>query len=407
MKKQLLLSAMVLGCSPEQTAPPSGVELPEGPCGRGVFVASSDYQSTSIAILDWEGELAAASILSSGSEQTGLSAPLSGDVVAPTARTSSGKLVLIDRSQAVITILDPVTASVEQQITVGTGFAANPQDVLETGGELLVSRYGQNPEPGREPFDEGGDLLVVAGDGTLEARIDLDAAMAGAADGILPRPSRLSPVGGHVAVLLSAYSRDFSSSDDGRVALVDPERREVVSFARAEGLRGCSALAVSPSTTQIAVGCSGTFAGSSTPSLEDSGVMVFALGSDASLTESWRLSAAELGGDPVSFSIAFAGEDRLLTTTFGRLGDDAAQERPDRLLLVDLETSSVSELARTDKTPFSLGDVRCAQGCGVCFAADAERRGVHRIDLDGVDVALELFGIDDGIGLPPRYLGAY
>ena len=66
------------------------------------------------------------------------------------------------------------------------------------------------------------------------------------------------------------------------------------------------------------------------------------------------------------------------------------------------------EILRTEK-PFSIGDIRCEPACSVCFVADADRGVVHRAELaeDGCVGELHPIAIDDGIGLPPRYLGAY
>lgn len=404
-------AGLLIACGDAVPLPtPEGVDVDNGRCGHAVVVLNSDYQSSSVAIVSYDGELLRGSIISSASETTGLSAPLSGDVVLPTQRTTSGTILLLDREQAVLTALDPVRAAVVAQVQLGTGFHSNPQDVVEVApGKLYVSRYGFNANRGAELFDGGNDVVIVDRPlAAIRGRIDLSRAMEGASEGILPSPSRLLQKGDRVFLLLSAYSENFAQSDNGRIAVLNTQVDEVEHFAIVDGMRGCSALAISPNEAQLAVGCSGTFAGDQIPTLEDSGVVLFTIQKNGELVESARFSAQDLGGDPISFSVAFAGNQQLLLSTFGRIGPSFEQQRPDRLVVLDLGTAMHRELARTEVTPFSIGDVRCEAACGVCFAVNAETGGVLRIPVNSAQLgAAALHPIDDGIGLPPRFLGGY
>jgi hypothetical protein len=168
---------------------------------------------------------------------------------------------------------------------------------------------------------------------------------------------------------------------------------------------GCGALALAPSKNRLAVGCSGSFSGTSEPTLEDSALFILDRAESG-----WALSrtipAQELGQDPLSASIAFASETVLLAATFGRLADSGEQERPDRLLAIDLETAKAQELLATPRLPFSFGDVRCCEDW--CFLADADRSVLHRWShADGSFEGRREIQLEDGIGLPPRTLGAY
>jgi len=415
-RQTLLLAAMLASpaaCAEADPPTPDGVDVPLGPCGHALYVLSTDYQSTSVAILGYDGEVLATSLVSSGSETSGLSTPLSGDVVAPTIRTSRGELILLDRSEAsILSFVDPVTATVERQISVQTGFRSNPQDVVELGDRAYVSRYQMNPGPGQEPYDDGSDLLVLdLIGGGITRRIDLAAAMDGAEPGTLPSPSRMVVAQERIFVLLAALSQSFQATDDSRVAVIDPASDEVVGRVIVSGSRGCSALALSPNGERLAVGCSGSFVETSPgvigSVLAESGISLLRIdGGELSLEQ--RIAASELGDDPVSFSLAFADDDTLIASTFGQLADDGTQARPDRLLAIDVDTGEALELLSTLEKPFSLGDVRCEPTCGACFAADADRRVVHRFAIEGGTVgARTAIAIDDGIGLPPRYLGAY
>jgi hypothetical protein len=404
MKRASVLVTALLACSDPPQPPVPGVDLPLGPCGHGLVVVSSDYQSTSIAIVSFAGEVAAAPVLSSGSEAPGLSAALSGDVVTP-SHLFLDELLLLDRfPTGVLTFYDPVEAEVTRQVDVSTGFASNPQDALRLDdGRLLVARYDANPAPGGEPFDAGSDLLIVGPGGEIEGTVELAEALEGEPDK-LPRPARLGRTSDAIVALLAAYSNNFQDSAEGRVAFFDPGTLALRDVVVLPSGYGCGAMAVSPSGDRLAVGCSGNFAGSSEPRVEESALYVLRREGVSWSVEHERRATA-LGDAPLSASIAFVDELRLLTTSFGRLDAAGGQARPDRLLLVD-PSGSFEVLAETAGLPFTLGDVRC--GCGTCFAADADRGVVRRYVLEaGRLVARPDVTIDDGVGLPPRYLGAY
>lgn len=411
MRRFVLVSLLISSsaCGPDELPPPEGVDVPAGPCGHALYVVSSDYQSSSVSIVGYDGAVLSTAILHSGSANDSGGVALSRDVTAPTTRTSSGSVVLLDREVGMLTLLDPVAATVTRQIPVRTGFdLPNPQDVLEiTPDKIYVSRYGSNPNPGAEPFDEGNDILIVnPRTGSITGSIGLADAMGGAEEGILPHPSRMLASEDRVYALLSAYSLDYSRSGDGRIVTVDPSADAIESVITLDGMRGCSGFALSPSGKRLAVACSGTFALSNTPSVEDSGVVVVDL-AGAAPSIAHRVEASELGGDPLGLSVAFLSDDVILAATMGKLDDSGALGRPDRLLEITLG-GDVRELLRSESMPVSLGDVRCEAACGVCFAADADHNVVQRIEItDGRAGTMEAIPLDDGIGLPPRFLGAY
>lgn len=409
----LTLSAAILAaCDGASPPPPSeGVDIPEGPCGHALYVVSTDYQSTTVAVVGWDGAVLEGSIVSSGSATSGLSVPFSGDVVAPSARSTSGSILLLDRyPTGVVSVIDPTAASVDAQIDVRTGFSSNPQDILEVApGKAYVSRYGQNPDPGATAFDAGSDLVIVRlDDATLTGRVDLSLAMDGAEEGILPRPSKLARACGSVFALLSSYSADFLHSGDGRIATIDPESDRVVGHTVLEGARGCSTLAVSPSGHRLAVSCSGTFGGTSTPTIEDSALLVLSVDDAGALHLESRIAAADLGDAPLAPTLAFATDDVVLAGTLGAMNDQFEQTVPDRLLEITLSTGAARELLRSETRAFTLGDARCELACGACFVADADHQVVQRFSIDAAGVsAPSAIPLDDGIGLPPRYLGAF
>lgn len=409
----LSVAALLVAAACDLSSSPPGekVEVGEGPCGHAMFVVSTDYLTISVSVVGWDGEVLSAGMIRS--EGSGLSVDFSGDVVAPTERFALGRLLLIDRYPAsVLTLVDPTKAAVEAQINVQTGYALNPRDALLAREDTLyVSRYNRNPEPGKEPFDAGSDVLVVSvAKGEPVGRIDLQGAMAGAPEGILPRPDRMVSRGGFVYVLLGAYSADFTTTSDARIAIVDPTRDEVVGHVVLAGARGCSGLAASSDGSRLAVSCSGNFGGTSKPDTTGAGVFVLDRGPDGSLTEGLRLPASSFGDESLSFTLDFASNDVLIASTFGALDELSGEtERDDRLVEIDLTTSSVREILRSTGEPFTLGDIRCGQACGVCFVADAGLGGLQMLTLDGAGrvESAKLVPVDDGTGLPPRYIGAY
>ncbi len=378
-------------------------------CDRGISVISSDFQSTAIAFVDWKGGVISPRVLTSGSTDAALSAPLSGDVVAPTTATSQKEAVVLDRGAAsVLTWIDLATGKPRGQLSVRTGFAANPQDYVQVSERLgFVSRLDDNRTPGREPFDGGSDLLVI--DPRVPAivdRIALAEALVGADAGLLPRPTRLIATGGRVLALLGMLSADFQSTGDARLAVIDAASREIEETVRIDGLENCQAMALSPATDRVAVGCTGKVELDGTTDISRAGIAVVTLGAGgAASAVSGRFPATSFGRSP-QFSIAFASEQTVLFPTFGTDPAEGGTAHGDELVELDL-TTGASRVLLTSADAFDLGEVRCAADCGSCFLADAGEGSVRRFTVDG-GAASEAgpVRIDDGIGLPPRFIGA-
>jgi hypothetical protein len=360
-------------------------------------VVNTDYQSTSVSLLDRDGEVLSGSFISSASASTGLTVPLGGDVVLPTETAAGEEIVLIDRYPAsVLTWVDLRTGQVRAQLPVATGFSANPHDyVTLSANEAWVTRF------------QGHDLLVLDPEvPAIVDRIDLGAAMAGEASGYSPGPDHAVLVANDLYVLLEGYRSDFTQSVESRIVRIDTRSRALTATHVLAEMHGCGGLALSPDQARLAVFCSGEFQGTSNPSLGASGVVVLGVGTE--LTETQRFSGQSLGRQPVAFSGAFADPDRLLLVTQGRFADEAGPKEPDRLLDLELGTGSNRVLLVSDPDPFTLGAVRCPGDCGVCFVADAGRRGVHRFHLgDSAFVHDGQITTDDQTGLPPSGLGVY
>lgn len=407
------LPLLLLGCAcgaPTTPGPTGGTEQKAGACGRGFVVVNVDegFQSTSVSLLDPEGAVLSAQLISSGSADAGLSAPLSGDVILPSQPRHGAELLLIDRYPAsVLTWIGVASGEVRAQLDVRTGFVANPQDALVIDDRLFVSRYEQNPAPGAEPFDAGSDVLIIdPAVPAITGRIELSPAVADA-PGFLARPTKLLSLDdGPVLALLSAYDETFSDAAAARLAIIDPAQEKVTAHHVLDGFYNCNTL-IALDHSRIAVGCTGLFEGftSVVADLSQSGVAVLRW-TDGGLVEERRWTGEALGG-PVGQNLT-ATADQLLTVTFG---EDAGNGfRPDRLVALDRTSGEVVVLRESETRPFVLGDVSCTlgDGCSSCFLTDAEAGLLHRytVGSDGL-TAVGHVDIDDGIGLPPRYLGRF
>src|SRR5512142_202362 len=100
------------------------------PLGIAARLGDPNYMASQVALTALDGTVLSASFISTASAQTdGLAFALSGDTALPNTAPASGRIVVIDRyGTNVLTWVDPSTARVQAQLSVGTGFESNPQD---------------------------------------------------------------------------------------------------------------------------------------------------------------------------------------------------------------------------------------------------------------------------------------
>jgi hypothetical protein len=409
----LLLASLLAACGATRVTPDAqGVSVPAGPCGRGMVVVQSDYQSSNVSLIDFDGQVLSESLISSSTESSGFGVRLSGDVVTPNSEQNGPEIVLIDRYPAgVLRFVELATARVTSELSVATGFRANPQDYLPLGpGRAYVARYEANPNAGREDWDGGGDVLVV--DPSVPAitgRIDLSAALADEPSKFSPHPARLLDVSGRIFAVLAAYAADYSSAAESRLVELDPETDTLRSTLLLEGLHGCTALAVSPDERTLAVACTGDDLRSTQPKLEGSGLALVDIEAAPRLAR--RFDASQLANTPLGFGVTYAAPERLLFSTLGHFDDSGAPAAQDALMLLHTDSGVVDELLQSAGEPFTLGGARCTSKCGLCFAADAKRAGgsVLRFAVDSAGdlAAPSEIRVETRVGLPPRYLGVF
>jgi len=216
-------------------------------------------------------------------------------------------------------------------------------------------------------------------------------------------------VDGRVFAVLAAYSDDYRSATTSRLVELDPVRDEVVATVEVTGLERCSSLAISPDHLELALACTGDALQSGMPSLAGSGLAVFDITGAPRLRT--RFDAADLGPDPLSFSLAYAAPRVVLLETFGHLQASGAVGALDNLLRLDTSTGHADSLLTSESEPFTLGAIACLPSCGQCFVADAERAGGSvlgfTVDGEGTLGPPSARQAEHRIGLPPRYLSVF
>lgn len=398
------------GCGvPEPNANTQGTDAQEGECGRGLVVVRTDYQSSNVSLLDFAGAVLSESLVSSASGSVGLSSPLSGDVLVPNDFVAGAEVVLLDRYPAsVVSWVNVETAKVRTQLSVATGFAANAQDYLEiTPRKAYVSRFETNLDPGKEPFDGGGDVLVIDPQRpSIEGSIDLSEAALGI-DDFLPRPAAMVRAGDDVVVLLSPYDAGFKGAEDSRLVRIDTVEDRVREVFVLDGLNGCVGLTMSPDRSEIAVSCSGIFDSQTEDTPRTSGLVRVRAASP--FAEIDRYPATDFDAGPFGLWTGYASDSRLVVSAMGNKNLDATTARSDVLATLDIATGEFAAVPNVTTDPFDLGEIRCAPECGECFVTDATRRGVWRVPVldDGELRQAELLPVPAGDGLPPRYLGRF
>lgn len=375
-------------------------------CPSGATVVLNDYVSTQIALVDLDGRTLSESLISSASSETdGLSFALSGDVVVPSERPKSGEVVLLDRfGTNVITWVNPKSGKVRAQLAVGTGFESNPQDYVEIGGgRAVVSRAGENGMSGKEPFDQGGDLLFIDTE-----KPEILSSLALPKDDDFPaRPSGMTLMGEEeLIVSLGRYSLDFSSTGEAMLVGVSVETQEVLWEETLDGLKDCSRPLVAPDGDTFAVVCTGRleFDGS-IEDLTQSAVLVYDA-KERPLRQLKKFPASEVAGGPLQNQAAYLDGQRLLVKTQTALGGDSNN----RLLVLNLATGKSSELLEAGLDEDGLGKglvfggIACSTACsGTCLMTDADQGvlQVIRLDNDGKVELGEPLKLEETVGLPP------
>jgi hypothetical protein len=379
-------------------------------------VVSSDFSSSSIAVLDDGFDIIDESWLSSGTTYPGLVATLSGDVVLPTRQAGDGTFAVIDRFLTDVTTQffvpsGNLNGQVRTHGDIGeSGFSSNPQDLIFAGaGSAWVPRYESNFDPDASGANQGNDLFEIdPTDMTATGnRIDLSSFDTTALVGegldavevdVFARPSRGVAVESSIIVGLDRISAAFDAAGSGMVAIVDLEDESAVGL-ELEGLASCGRIVPIPGVSnQVAVAC----VGFSNPFNDESqlrassGIAVVALADgEATLERVWRVSSDDGSTRATSALVALDGE-RVLAVASGNFVDTT-----DTLYEIDL-VSGAQTPVHVSTGSFTIGVSAWDPDSEMLYVPDAAENAVIELAWDGEGFTeVGAIEIAPGLALPP------
>lgn len=403
--------------APDAAPAPDGGVTPDaqpGPQARGIAAILSDYRSMSLTLYNpATGVVERERCVDSGTRAPTLTQAFSGDVVLPSAPLPDGQLVLIDRGNGTLTWVDPVTCRVERQISVATGFFANPHDVVQVGQRLYVSRYERNPNPTPAPgdFDEGDDVLIVdLGTAQPVGRIDLSGRAAPAAGTVLPRPDRLVRDGDTLYVTLGSLGPNFSADEvgHGRVVAIDLPSGTVRGNLDVTALQNCGGAQLVREPKGLLLSCNGNFGRFDGSQIQTSGLAWLPLDAQGGLAGTPEIVPATVFGRPLSFSDVLVVEGRFVYTVVpGEFGGAVK----DAVWVTDRGPGGASRRFFEGASGFVLGTLLhdpVRQRLWVAHADRARPRvAVFDVRAPGNPVAAGELNVSLTTGLPPVALGWY
>jgi hypothetical protein len=418
-KNALLLCAMIVATGCGDNGNQGGTPALAPLSGEARFaVVSSDFSSTSVAMLDADFQPLDERWIDSGTTFPGLVATLSGDVVLPNRQAGDGTFALVDRlSTNVVSRFYVPSGNLNGQVgTQGPGFSSNPRDfVFVDETSAWVPRYEQNLDPSAAPEDKGTDLLEVEPSTmTLTGgRIDLSSlnttAIAMGDDGpvevdVYARPSRAVLVGSILIVGLDRLSTGFDAAGPGMAAVVDLADQSVEGLPLGEGLKNCgNAVPVPGAANKVIVSCLG-FAqvfGDEAATRASAGVVLLTVDSEgATIETTWRASTSESSAIAVNHLVAL-DESRVAGVNLG----DSFAETGDAMSITNLGTGA-QQLVHETTRAFQIGISAYDPDTEMLFVPDGDENAVieYAISTDG---ATEVGSIQLAPGPPLLPRGVY
>ena len=376
----------------------------------GIVVLSSDYQTSSVSILDRDGNLVKDNCFNSNTGPGGISLTLSGDLAVPTQTTFGDAVVILDRTNSVLTWLDAPTCTPLKQLAVGTGFVSNPHDyVALSPTKAYVVRFSENAAatPTPDDFDDGNDLLIIdlASDPSqpkIVGRIDLKPF---APAGVLPDADRAMLIDGKVYVSLNAISDDWKTYGAGRVLMVDPVADQVVGTIDLPGVKNCGALTYVPAEKKLLVACTGDF-GAGTQQFQSSAIVAIDVSTTPPMVAG-QVGAATVGTVPFANSaIAAFDSNTILGVELG----DFSNTPPDKVWTVSLAGAQPTKLFDSAEG-ITIGTILVDSARSRVFIADGTMTSVGVIrEFDLVSGRLTVgktIAANPSHSLPPRALAWY
>lgn len=374
-------------------------------------VVTTDYISTSIALLDAEGALLDEGWVDSGSAEAGIVAALSGDVTLPSEPLAPGELTLIDRFGVdVVSRFGLSTGSVIGQVSTqlppeagGAGFRANPQDVVSFDGELLISRSEPNFDPMAPELDRGNDLVFVNDDGphTRVPFDGLDVLPSAGAPRVYARPGRISRLGDALVIGLERSDADFMSGE-GAVAVVtgDPPIPRALPIPR---LANCVETRSTEDGSSVFVLCAGETFRLPDERRQSAGLArLSSVMGEIVVDRVWRASDHPDGPVPSGAPIPL-DDGRVVFSAPDEIGET------DALIVLDVTTSELSVAYRTAGS-FVLGTGVWVPEAALLLVPHAEE-GVLRFEVGGAPghrgiTLVDHVDVSPCRGLSARHVGA-
>ncbi len=364
--------------------------------GKPSFAVSlSDYESAGVAIMDGEGKVLSPKYISSGTEVSGLSSALHGDITLPTQPCQQGLLTVVARSGGdYILQVDLKQSKVVRQIaTQGAAgeaaYKSNPQDILCLGdGQALVSRFAPNLDPNASELDLGDDILRMNLESEeRKSRIDLTA-MRGLVEGVdadgnaeqqtaYARPGSIVRVGDHAVVALARLTKSYVAAE-GMLAIVDLKTDKVTGF-ELPTLRNCAVLVpVADRDDAVVLSCAGSPYGAAATA----GLLLVSVDADgkAKVEQTYQADAKlpVIYAAPVSI-----GGTRVVAVATGSF----KAMTPDTAYVIDLDNGETTELIMSG----SAGEL--GVGAGGAYRPDTGLlaipdggKGIHLFEVSDDDV---------------------
>jgi hypothetical protein len=375
-------------------------------------IVSSDRKSASISLAALGAtSVASESCFGSGSADPQLSAALSGDVTLPSETQPGNELVVLDRSNGVLTWLDPSSCQVRRQLNVGADFAANPYDLAGGlgGPKGYVTRYNRST---KNPA-EGSDILIIDTERAVATgRIDLrEFVTASDTPGktILPFPTRMAVVGQKVYVALNNLGDAYDAAGGGRVLGIDAMTDRVVDVIDVPPLKNCGVVkrvASASGAPTLAVGCSCAYSDNDRQ-IEGAGVAVLDLGKTPIEV---KVIPSRPFGRPISgFDLAVLDSGEAFTVVSGAPGGAGSMGSNDSVWAFGLGGQMPAKI-------FEAGGAYV-----LSLALDRTRRTLYLLDAAPMSPRVHVLSVPVGAaptvvgsfvaspktGLPPRQLAFY
>jgi hypothetical protein len=412
----LICAALTMtGCGDNSTLPGTSALEPLDATPR-YAVVSTDFSSSSIAMMDEDFVAIDESWLNSGTTFPGLVATLSGDVVLPNRQAGDGTFAAIDRFFTdVVTRFYVPSGNLDGQVRthgeVGdSGFSSNPQDFIFVDEDSAwVPRFETNLNPAAPPGNQGNDLYEInpSDMSATGARIDLRSLNTTATVmtpggpvevEVFARPSRGVLVGSTLVVGLDRISASFDAAGSGMVAVVDLGDESVEGLELADFKSCGNTVPVPGAESKIVVACVG-FAqpfGDEPQVRASSGIALLDAG--ANVVEVERVwSVADHPSQTIAVNSVIAIDDRrVLGVATGNFVDTF-----DGLYLIDL-ASGEQELVYESSSSFVIGVPAYDPESEMLYVPDAVENAVIEFAADG-DGFVEVGSteIAPGLGLPP------